>query len=104
MPKIVCVKCKRELRVAKNEVYYIETFKYGPYRVWNADKFQCPECGTEILSGYGNNPILSHFDKDFADKLNTIKANWTYIEEMGMTLPLNDEETRKALGITSPLD
>jgi predicted RNA-binding Zn-ribbon protein involved in translation (DUF1610 family) len=66
MPKLVCTKCQTELRIETNETLVIETASFGPYKVWNADTWKCPDCGVEIVAGFGDNPIRQdHYADDF---------------------------------------
>lgn len=81
MPKPVCVKCQRFFRLKRGGVYLLEQMPVGgagevppgttepeawkPYKIWNADLHQCPGCKTEIISGYGFNPISIQHEEDF---------------------------------------
>lgn len=67
MPMLVCVKCKRQLRIEKNGVDSVEFIPihstktkkfigYEIYRVWSSDKWKCPECDFEILAGFPHSP------------------------------------------------
>jgi hypothetical protein len=38
-----------------------------PYKVWKADLLECPDCGHQLITGYGNNPVSEHYQPDFAD-------------------------------------
>jgi hypothetical protein len=45
------------MKVEKNGVVAMEMVDYlkqRPYRIWRADKWKCPECGAEVLVGFGN--------------------------------------------------
>ncbi len=50
MPKLVCVKCQCELRPETNDTTVIETAKFGPYKIWDADTWKCPGCGIEVVA------------------------------------------------------
>lgn len=55
--KPVCVKCEIQFEREKNGVEAKEMRdkeKTSEYRIWSADKWKCPGCGTEILSGFAN--------------------------------------------------
>ena len=61
----VCVPCgltmmPEECGVVVTE--YRDKEKKEPYKVWMADKYYCPQCGTVILWGFGNNPISGDWD------------------------------------------
>ena len=64
MPRPVCVHCKRELRCSKNG-RVLELISAGePYQLWSGDEFQCPDCGTRVIVGYGREPMAEGFQKD----------------------------------------
>lgn len=62
--KIMCVTCGKELKCKKNEVIVEELAGKRSYRIWEADLWKCPKCGTEIIAGFGLEPIAEHFEKD----------------------------------------
>jgi hypothetical protein len=54
--------CGRFMRVKKNGVTVEELGEDGaPYKLWDADLFECPECGVEIISGFGRTPMAEHY-------------------------------------------
>ena len=65
----VCVGCSVFLRPRKNEVTVLVTSDDIPYQVWAADLWECPDCGTQIIIGFGSQPIATRHESDFADKL-----------------------------------
>jgi hypothetical protein len=74
MPKMVCVECKTELQIAKNDVHVIEYFldPPQPYKIWNADGWECPECHKRIIAGFASGPFAQHWEPDFAETLNEV--------------------------------
>jgi len=48
----VCVRCSRDMRPEKNGVVMLEMASFGPYKLWESDKWKCPSCGFEILIGF----------------------------------------------------
>ena len=62
--KIMCVTCRKQLECRKNEVV-VEELGIGSRRIWEADLWECPKCGTEIIVGFGLEPIMEHFQKDY---------------------------------------
>ena len=66
-PGYVCAPCKTYLRPRKNEIYVLETMNpdNDPYRIWCADLWECPDCGTQVILGYGQQHISEHYEKDF---------------------------------------
>jgi len=92
--KPICVKCHRFFRVIKNGFYFVESMpkvngakpglvepeNWQPYKIWSADKWQCPSCSAVILSGFGAKPIAEHFEPDFKD----------WLKSLGATFQVND--------------
>lgn len=64
--RIVCVNCKLELRPTKNGVRSIEHATFGPYKVWQSDRYGCPECGYEVLAGFAHAAVAEHYQPTFA--------------------------------------
>lgn len=89
MPKPACVPCNRFMRPFKNGVYVLENMPikadappgnrapeaWAPYKLWMADQWHCPDCGAQILTGWGERPIAEHYQKGFAVALAAIKIN-----------------------------
>lgn len=66
-PGYACVPCKTYLRPRKNDIYVLETMSSDePYRIWNADLWECPDCGHQVILGYGTNHISEHYEPEFA--------------------------------------
>lgn len=62
----VCVPCGAFMRIETNSVTVEELMDDGaPYKLWDADKYRCPECGHEIISGFGRGPIAEHYQPDY---------------------------------------
>lgn len=60
--------CGRFMRVKRNSVTVEELLEDGsPYKLWNADLFECPECGVEVIAGFGRAPIAEHYQPTYAD-------------------------------------
>lgn len=65
---MVCVKCQVKLKPERNGVHVVETFGRDsavPYKLWAADLYKCPDCGLEIVAGFGANNYAEHFESDF---------------------------------------
>jgi len=59
--------CGRFMAVKKNSVTVEErTEDQRPYRLWDADLYECPECGVEIITGFGRGPFAEHYQPDYA--------------------------------------
>jgi hypothetical protein len=74
MNKLICVHCQTEFRVKSNDVYLVEMFNDPPrpYKIWSADSWECPGCGSVVLSGFSQE-CWEHFETDFAYHLEMIK-------------------------------
>lgn len=80
MPKPVCVKCGKFFRVKKNGVAIEEGMPSGPvddtlwepYKLWNADLWECKTCGFQMVTGFAKQPISEHYrlDYEWEKKLN----------------------------------
>lgn len=79
--KTICVPCQRFFSPKKTGFYFLEGMptcdgakpgnsepeKWEPYKLWAADQWECPGCGTVILSGFGFDPISEHYRPEFAE-------------------------------------
>jgi hypothetical protein len=60
--------CGRFLRVKQNSVTVEELLEDGsPYKLWDADLFECVECGVELIAGFGRLPIAEAWHPDYAE-------------------------------------
>jgi len=85
----ICVPCQRFFRPKKNNFFFIEGMpigaraepgtsepeKWKPYKIWAADKYECPDCGAVILSGFARRPIAEHYQADFAQTVKSYGAD-----------------------------
>ena len=78
MLKPICVPCRKFYRPERNGVYFTEGMPSGdtwtPYKVWVGDLFKCPECGHELLTGFGCRPIAEHYQDGFTDTRDRLGA------------------------------
>jgi hypothetical protein len=94
MLKPACVKCQRFMRPKKNGFFFTEGMpimnaepglkepeNWKPYKVWQADLWACPDCGLEILSGYGLNPIAEHYQSTFLETQKRLGADQLQIND-----------------------
>ena len=59
--------CGRFMRVKRNSVTVEELFEDGsPYKLWDADLWECPECGVTIIAGFGQLPMAEHYQPTYA--------------------------------------
>jgi Zn-finger nucleic acid-binding protein len=65
-----CPECGIELRAKQNAVGVEVMSDFGPYQYFHADLMHCPECGKVVLAGFGNGPIVEHYQKpDYSNML-----------------------------------
>lgn len=69
MTKLVCSKCEVELLIAKSGVAVIEHASFGPYKLWMADEWRCPNCGATIIAGFGDKAASEHYQPSFVGTL-----------------------------------
>lgn len=74
-PYYVCAECNEQMRPEKNGVYVIEMADFGPYKIWMADLWACPECTHEALVGFGLKPLAEHYQEGFKEMLKKVKAS-----------------------------
>lgn len=73
MPAPVCVKCRERMQVLKNGVWFVTFYDDGvspelvPYNATQYDKWQCPACEQEVLSGSGSPLYLGGSLKELGD-------------------------------------
>jgi hypothetical protein len=72
-PGYACAGCKVKFRPRKNDIRVLETMDDGrPYRVWCADLWECPDCGTQLIAGYGRTHISEHYMDGFGEALTKV--------------------------------
>ena len=58
--------CQTYFRPRKNEIYVLETYdNCTPYKIWLADLWECPDCGTQLIAGYGARAISERYMTNF---------------------------------------
>jgi hypothetical protein len=58
--------CGRFMRVTQNSVTVEELLEDGsPYKLWDADRWTCPACGVEIVTGFGQAPLAEHWQPTY---------------------------------------
>ena len=73
MRRPICVKCRIEFRPVENGVTVVDMFSQPPkpYRMWQADLFECPICKTQIVSGFADKALAYHHESVFEHWLQT---------------------------------
>ena len=58
--------CGRFMRVKQNSVTVEEQLEDGsPYKLWDADCYECVECGVEVITGFGKSAFVEHWQRDY---------------------------------------
>ena len=71
-PGYACVPCKTYLRPRKNDITVLQDDAEGkPHKLWSADLWECPDCGYQVILGYGQNAFSEHDEPDFDPSLAT---------------------------------
>ena len=69
--------CGRFMRVKQNSVTVEELLEDGaPYKLWDADLWECPECGVEIVTGFACEPLAEHYQPDYQTWRTTLAPIW----------------------------
>lgn len=95
MPKPVCPACQCFYRPKTNGFAFIEGMPNGdkpdirgtrspgswsPYKLWNGDLWECPDCGAQVVLGCALSPVSEHYMPDFTEQ----------VAAFGATLQVND--------------
>ena len=76
----ICLKCNVFFRPHRNGVYFTECMQGGdhgwrPYKIWAGDIWKCPSCEHQIISGVGANHMREHYEDDFNELRERLKAD-----------------------------
>jgi hypothetical protein len=83
MLKPICVSCGTFFKPVKSGIRVLEQMPkipqavpgivaaddWRPYKIWQADLYECRSCGSQVVSGYGLNPIAIQHMPDFKKML-----------------------------------
>lgn len=73
---LVCLPCRLFYRIKKTGVAIEEGMplgpmhdgtseRWGPYKLWMGDLYECPSCGAQLVTGFGRNPLAEHYQSDY---------------------------------------
>ncbi len=74
MRGLACVPCGKFFRIVKNGFIVEEGMPnerdgtWGPYKLWRADLYICPSCGTKVVTGFAANPFAEHFEDRYKEQ------------------------------------
>jgi len=69
-----CVQCQTYLATRKTGITVLETFEdLRPYKVWQADLLECPDCGFQVVKGFGLQAVATHHEPDFEQELQRVE-------------------------------
>ena len=74
----ICVKCNLSYITKEVGVFVEELAEFGSYKLWAADLKECPNCHHQIVSGFSEQPVAEHYQKDYKDKLKKIRKEFLY--------------------------
>lgn len=58
--------CGRFMTVKKNAVTVEEQLEDGdPYKLWDADLYECPQCGWQVITGFAQLPLAEHYQDTY---------------------------------------
>lgn len=95
MPKPVCPACQCFYRPKTNGFSFVEGMPVGsaenirgkrkpeawkPYKLWNGDLWECPDCGAQVVVGCAPRPVAEHYQPGFTQA----------VADFGATLQVND--------------
>jgi len=64
----VCVPCQVEMRPKRNGVIVEEHREEGkPYKIWEADLWECPKCHHECILGFADRPICYYNELEYEE-------------------------------------
>ena len=73
MRGLACVTCSKFFRLKKSGVNIEEGMptgndltKWGPYKLWKADLYECPSCGAQIIAGFAHSNFAEHYQPDYS--------------------------------------
>ena len=55
--------------------------QWTPYKVWVGDLWECQGCGARIVSGFGREPLVEHYQDGFADTIARTNATQLQVND-----------------------
>lgn len=58
--------CGHFMRIKTNSVTVEELMQDGePYKLWDADLYECPACGATLITGFAREPFAEHWQPTY---------------------------------------
>lgn len=88
---LVCMKDSKFLRIKKNNVCIEEGMPNGDgswssYKLWFSDLYECPECGFELATGFGQGPVAEHYQAGYSEARERLQP-LTRVDDCGGAKP-----------------
>lgn len=80
----ICAECRREYRINKNGVIWVQQVSGMPQGAYWCDRWKCPGCGHRILRGFGHVPFTTRNDEVLIEarlKLEADRGSEIFYEE-----------------------
>lgn len=58
----ICYACGLEMECQHNGTPMILEATFGSYQIWHGDLWKCPQCGIQVVSGFGRGPVAERHD------------------------------------------
>jgi len=78
--KTICVSCKTSMQCEKMGVHVLLLSDGEPYQLWAADKYKCKECGYEVITNFGREPMAGRYQSDFTHRLESLRLRHQVLE------------------------
>jgi len=81
IPTAICCVCRVAMRCQKNSVLVEMMTKDGHgesmslYKI-DSDRWQCPKCGIQILTGFADEPFAEHWQEKYAERSCDVQARF----------------------------
>ncbi len=81
----VCVKCQTEFLPEKNGIVLVDVASFDDYKAWQADKYKCPICNTEIVVSFATDSYMEHFEDGFEEHVASMESKGLVIRNRDIT-------------------
>lgn len=71
MQKVIC-NCGKEMKCSTQGVIVL-CLTPMEYELWNADELTCPDCSNKVISRFGEQPFMRHYETGFSERVNNLR-------------------------------